>query len=274
MYEFEYVAPASLSEAKEALTLREDAKLLAGGMSLLSAMKLRLNRPSQLIDLRRIDALKGIRHDGQELVIGAMTRHADVAASALVQQVLPALSVLAGGIGDRQVRNRGTIGGSLANNDPAACYPGGLMGLGGRVVTDRRAIDADAFVRGLFETALEDDEVITEVRFRVPQKAAYVKWKQPASRFALVGVMVVLQGDGRFRVGVTGAKAHAYRETLIEQLLNAGGQSGDVRKLVLPTAELNADLHADAAYRGHLVVEMAARVFEQLRHGAHEEWVK
>lgn len=265
MYDFNYTAPSSLKDVQAALASSDESKMLAGGMSLLSAMKLRLNRPAQLVDLRNVQDLRGVTQDGGELVVGAMTRHADVAFNEIVKAKLPALAVLAGGIGDRQVRNRGTIGGSLANSDPAACYPAGLIGLGGSVVTDRRRIDADEFFTGLFETALEPGEIITHVRLRIPRRAAYVKWKQSASRFALVGVMVAEQHVGTFRVGVTGAKAHAYRESTIEQVLNGGGSADDVRKVKLDADEYNSDMHADEEYRRHLVVEIAARAVEELR---------
>lgn len=264
MYEFDYVAPRSVLEAESLLRQYEGAKILAGGMSLLSAMKLRLNSPSHLIDLGKIPELKGINHIGDELVIGAMTRHADVAASPVVQKFIPALADLAGGIGDRQVRNRGTIGGSLSNSDPAACYPAGLTGIGGIVETSRRRIDADTFFTGLFETALQPDELLLRIRFRIPRRAAYVKYKQAASRFALVGVMVCQCADGAFRVGVTGAKSHAYREPIIEAELNRKGSQADIRELVLPDDDYNGDMHADPEYRRHLVTEVAAQAAEKI----------
>lgn len=264
MHEFEYIAPESLSDLESQLKSHAGGKILAGGMSLLSAMKLRLNSPSHLIDLRRLGELRGIVRSHDELVIGAMTRHAEVADSDLVNSTVPALGQLAAGIGDRQVRNRGTIGGSLANSDPAACYPAGLVGIGGVVETNRRSIDSDSFFKGLFETALHPEEIICRIRFRIPRRAAYAKFKQPASRFAMVGVMVSQSAEGSFRVGVTGAKAHAYREPLIESALNATGEGARIRTLDLPRADYNSDMHADSEYRRHLVLEMAAQAAEQL----------
>lgn len=264
MYEFEYEAPLSVEDARGLLKEHEGGKILAGGMSLLSAMKLRLNSPSHLIDLRKIADLKGIERAGNELVIGAMTRHADVAASGVVRSCIPALAELAGGIGDRQVRNRGTIGGSMANSDPAACYPAGLMGIGGVVETNLRRIDAESFFKGLFETALGADELIRCIRFQIPKRAAYIKHKQSASRFALVGVMAVQTQTGGFRIGVTGAKSHAYRETLIEAELQKHGALANVRSVQLPPDDYNGDMHADPEYRKHLVLEIAARAVEEM----------
>jgi carbon-monoxide dehydrogenase medium subunit len=258
--DFDYAAPASVEEALQLMQQHPEGKLLAGGMSLLSAMKLRVNQPSHLIDLRRIGSLRGIRREGNELVIGAMTRHAEVAASRDIRTAIPALADLAGGIGDRQVRNRGTIGGSVANNDPAACYPAGLVGLGATVVTTGGSVQADQFFTGLFETALAPGDLVTEVRFPIPRRAAYVKFSQPASRFAVVGVMVSQAADGKWRVGVTGARTSAYRERAIEAALAAGADTAAVRRLQLADdGGYNDDLHASAAYRRSLVVEVAAR---------------
>src|SRR5512146_3204355 len=190
MHAFNYHRPASLGDASKAAGKGADVKLLAGGQSLVQAMKLRLSAPSDLVDLNQIAELRGIKSDGKIVTIGAMTRHAEVAASADVKKTIPALAALAELIGDRQVRNQGTIGGSLANNDPAADYPAAVLGLGATVVTNKRKIEADKFFKGMFETALEPGEIITQVAFPVPKRAAYVKFKNPASRFAIVGVFV------------------------------------------------------------------------------------
>ena len=271
MYSFEYLLPSSLQEAQKLLESHDEAKLLAGGMSLLSAMKLRLNRPSHLVDLRGIPAMKGIRVDADAVVIGAMMRHADVAASVEVRAAIPALADLAGGIGDRQVRNRGTLGGSVANSDPAACYPSAVIGLGATIVTTSRRIAADDFFTGLFETALQRGEILVEIRFPRPKRAAYVKYTQAASRFATVGVMAVEHRNGEIRIGVTGAKSWAYRERRIEALLNQSLVPALVRAVELDEDGYNTDLHADALYRRHLVTEIAARAVEKLMGQGHSE---
>jgi carbon-monoxide dehydrogenase medium subunit len=263
MNQFEYVRPATLENALSLLAAQEEAKPLAGGMSLLSAMKLRLSAPVQLVDLSGIESLKGITATQNELVIGAMTRHADVAASGAVKQRIPGLAELAGGIGDRQVRNRGAIGGSLANSDPAACYPAGVTGLGATIVTNRRQIPVDEFFLGLFETALEPGELITAVRFPVPKMSAYMKFHQPASRFAIVGVMVSVGYDDTVRVGVTGAKVCAFRATEIEQALQREFSAAAAMRVALQADEMNTDMHADAEYRARLVSVMAARAVEK-----------
>lgn len=264
MYSFEYLLPTSLQEAGALLETHDEAKLLAGGMSLLSAMKLRLNRPSHLVDLRCVPGIQGIRVEPDAVVIGAMTRHADVAASVDVRRAIPALADLAGGIGDRQVRNRGTMGGSVANSDPAACYPAAVVGLGALIVTTSRQIAADDFFTGLFETALQPGEILVEIRFPRPKRAAYVKYAQAASRFATVGVMAAQQHNGEVRIGVTGAKAWAYRERRIEALLKQEMAPARVRAAELDEDGYNGDLHADALYRRHLVTEIAARAVEKM----------
>ena len=206
MYDFDYYKPGTLEDAVATLARSDEFKLLAGGMSLIPALKLRLARHAGVIDLGALEQLRGIRREGDEIVIGAMTPHAEVAASAEVAGVVPALAELAGSIGDPLVRNRGTLGGSIANADPAADYPAAVLGLGATVVTHRRTIAADDFFLGLFETALEPGEIITAVRFPIPQAAGYVKFRQAASRFALVGVFVA-RTAGDVRVAVTGAAA-------------------------------------------------------------------
>jgi len=256
MYGFEYQRPADRAGARAACS--GDARYLAGGQSLVQAMKLRLSSVERLVDLGGIADLKGISVDGGRVTIGAMTTHAAVAASPEVRRALPALAELAGGIGDPMVRGMGTIGGSLANADPAACYPAALVGLDSTVHTDRRTIAGDDFFQGLYTTALEEGELITAVSFAVPAKAAYVKYKQPASRFALVGVFVS-QGSGGVRVGVTGAKGCAYREPALEQALAASFTPEAAKAVKLPADGMNADLHATAAYRAAMVSVMAAR---------------
>lgn len=267
MHAFRYRRPRTLDEALAVLRDEPEAKPLAGGMSLLSAMKLRLAQPSHLVDLRTLSEFTGIRVDGQWVEIGAMTRHADVAASPAVQSAIPALSTLAGGIGDRQVRNRGTIGGSVANNDPAADYPAALLGLGATVVTDRRTLSADAFFLGLFETALARDELIRLIRFPIPRRAAYVKFHQPASRFALVGVFVAETQAGEIRVAVTGAGPCVFRAQPIEAALSRAFTPEAAEAVSVPVGALNSDMHADAEYRAHLIPVLAARAVERLSGG-------
>lgn len=256
MYGFDYQRPADRAGARAACS--GDARYLAGGQSLVQAMKLRLSSVERLVDLGGIADLKGIRVDGGRVTVGAMTTHAEVAASAELRRALPALAELAGGIGDPMVRGMGTIGGSLANADPAACYPAAIVGLDSTVHTDRRTIAGDDFFQSLYTTALEEGELITAVSFAVPAKAAYVKYKQPASRFAIVGVFVS-QGSGGVRVGVTGAKGCAYREAALERALAASFTPEAAKAVALPSEGMNADLHASAEYRAAMVGVMAAR---------------
>jgi carbon-monoxide dehydrogenase medium subunit len=257
MQAFAYHNPSSVADAAAAAAA-DDAKLVAGGQSLLASMKLGLAAPSALVDLGAISGLKGITVANGTVTIGAMTTHATVAASADVQKAIPALADLAGKIGDRQVRNRGTIGGSLANNDPAACYPAAVLGLGATVNTDRRSIAADDFFVGLYETALQPGEVITSVSFPIPAKAAWQKFKQPASRFSIVGVFVS-QGPQGTRVAVTGAGACVFRASGIEAAL-AGSWSAAAAAGVSVSADgLNSDLHGSADYRAALIPVLAGR---------------
>ena len=256
MYTFDYQRPASAAAA--AAALQGDARYLAGGQSLVQAMKNRLSSSDTLVDLGGIADLKGIRIDGSNVVIGAMTTHAAVAASADVRRLIPALADLAGGIGDQMVRNMGTLGGSIANADPAADYPAGVVGLGATVNTNKRAIAADAFFTGLYETALQPGELITSVSFPIPQKAAYVKYKQPASRFALVGVFVS-QGAGGVRVAVTGAKSSVFRAAPLEDALKASFTATAAKAVKMPATDINSDLHASAAYRAAMISVMASR---------------
>jgi carbon-monoxide dehydrogenase medium subunit len=241
-----------------AVQLGADDKFLAGGQSLLGAIKLGLAAPGGLVDVRRLPELQGIHADGQSLRIGAATTHAAVAASAIVQQAIPALADLAGRIGDRQVRNVGTLGGSLANNDPAACYPAGTLGLGATLHTQRRQIAADDFFQGLFTTALEEGELITAVSFPIPKVAAWQKFKQPASRFSLVGVFVA-RFDAGVRVAVTGAGAGVFRCTPLEQALSRDWSPAAARAVKVGAEGLNSDLHGTAEYRAALIPELAAR---------------
>ena len=257
MQAFTYDKPASVADAVRAAGT-DGAKLIAGGQSLLASMKLGLAAPEALVDLAAIADLKGITVGGGMVKIGAMTTHAAVAAHAGLAAAIPALADLAGKIGDRQVRNRGTIGGSLANNDPAACYPAALLGLGGTVHTDRRTIAADDFFKGMFETALAEDEVITAVSFVVPEKAGWQKFKQPASRFSLVGVFVS-QGPAGVRVAVTGAGASVFRATELEQKLAGSWSAAALKGATVSADGLNSDLHGSAAYRAALIPVLAGR---------------
>lgn len=263
MYQFDYQTPDSIEAVLVALRGNDEAKILAGGMTLLPTMKLRLARPNVLIDINRIGSLAGIGKEDGAIVVGAMTRHADVAASRIVRDYIPALADLAETIGDPQVRNRGTLGGSVANNDPTADYPAGLVGLGATVVTDRREITADDFFTDMFETALEDDEIITAVRFPVPKRAAYVKFPNPASRYAIVGVMVAEAPDG-IRVAVTGAAPCVFRVAAMESALKKNFTPDAIASIAVDGAEFNEDIHATAAYRAHLVNVMARRAVATL----------
>ena len=256
MYAFNYQRPASVADAKAALS--GDARFLAGGQSLIQAMKLRLSSSETLVDLGAIKDLKSIKMDGANLVIGAMVTHAEVAMSADVKRACPALAELAGGIGDPMVRNMGTIGGSIANADPAADYPAGVVGLGATIHTNQRTIAADAFFTGLYETALQPGELITAVSFAPVPKAAYVKYKQPASRFALVGVFVS-QGAGGVRVAVTGAKGSVFRATAIEQALTTSFTPEAAKAVKMPTTDINSDMHGTAEYRAAMISVMASR---------------
>jgi len=261
MHAFEYHRPGSIKEAL-ALSKSEETRYLAGGQSLVQAMKLRLSSPSDLIDLGTIKELAGIKVSGSAVEIGAMTRHADVAGSKDVQKAIPALAMLAGIIGDRQVRHMGTIGGSLANSDPAADYPAAVLGLGATITTNKRKIEADKYFKGLFETALEPGELITSVSFPVPKRAAYMKFKNPASRFALVGVFVADFGGGKVRVAVTGAGACAFRQAEMEKALATKFAPDAVANIKVKQDGLNNDLHASPEYRAHLITVMCKRAVE------------
>jgi aerobic carbon-monoxide dehydrogenase medium subunit len=257
MYSFELKKADSVASAA-ALLAQTNGKALAGGQSLVAAMKLRLAQPGTLVDLSGIRELSGIRRDGDSIVIGAMTRHAEVAASKDVQGAIPALASLAEGIGDRQVRNMGTIGGSIANNDPASDYPAAVVALNATVNTSKRKIAADDFFKGLYETALAEDEIITSVSFPLAKKAAYVKFPQPASRFALVGVFVAQTSSG-VRVAVTGAGPSVFRAKALEDALAKSFTADAAKAVRIDAAGLNNDIHGSAAYRAHLVPVLASR---------------
>lgn len=258
MENFNYHAPASVADASKLVEANDDAKLMAGGMTLLPTLKQRLAAPSDIVDLGLIKDLKGISRDGDEIVIGAMTPHADVHESALVRDAIPGLASLAGQIGDPAVRHRGTIGGSIANADPAADYPAGVVGHNATIVTNRRKIAADDFFTGLFETALEPGEVITSVRFPVPIWSHYQKLRHPASGYAVVGVLVAETKDG-VRVAVTGAGPSAFRVDAMEKALSRDFSVKSIEGITVPADELNNDMHASAAYRAHVVTVLAKR---------------
>jgi aerobic carbon-monoxide dehydrogenase medium subunit len=261
MYAFEFHRPQSVNEAA-ALLAKSHGKLVAGGQSLVAALKLRLASPGALIDLNSIEELRGIKAEGKALVIGATVRHAQVAESSEVRETIPALADLAGGIGDRQVRNMGTLGGALANNDPAACYPAAVLALGATVRTNKRSIAADDFFKGMYETALQEDEILTSVSFPVPQRAAYIKFRNPASLFAIVGVFVSQDASG-VRVAVTGAGPGVFRVAAMEQALAKDFSPAAVKAVKVPAAELNSDMHASAEYRSHLITVLAGRAVAQ-----------
>jgi carbon-monoxide dehydrogenase medium subunit len=258
MYAFEYARATSVADAA-ALLAKTGGKPLAGGQSLVAAMKLRLAQPGTLVDLAGIDGLAGIRAEGEALSIGAMARHADIASSAVVKRLIPAVAAVAEGIGDRQVRNRGTLGGSLANNDPAADWPAAVLGLNATIITSRRRIASGEFFKGMYETALAADEIITAVLLPVPKKAAYAKFPNPASRFALVGVFVARLGDDSVRVAVTGAAPSVFRASALEDALAKSFTPDAAKGVKVDANGLNADLHGSAEYRAHLIPVLAAR---------------
>jgi carbon-monoxide dehydrogenase medium subunit len=258
MYEFNYHKPTSLDEIANLLSANEEAKLVAGGMTLIPTLKQRLARPSDLVDLAAIASLRGITDGGDALVIGAMTRHAEVHNSPVAKQAIPALATMAGMIGDPAVRNRGTMGGSISNNDPAADYPAALVALGATVHTTKREIAAEHFFTGMFETALEPAEIVTSVRFPKPQAACYQKFRNPASRYAIVGVFVARAGSA-VRVAVTGAGPCVFRVPEMEAALAKSFTPDAIKDITIPDDGLNSDIHASAEYRAHLVGVMARR---------------
>jgi carbon-monoxide dehydrogenase medium subunit len=259
MYAFTFHRPQTVRQAAGMLAKNSDAKLLAGGQTLLPTMKLRLAGPPQIIDMTLIEGLSGIEMSGRSLTIGAMTTHNDVNTSPVVQQAIPALAKLAGMIGDPAVRHRGTIGGSIANNDPNADYPAACLGLGATIITNKRRIKADEFFTGMFSTALEPAEIITKVSFPIPKKAAYQKFRNQASRFALVGVFVSKRG-GEIRVAVTGAGANGvFRVPSFEEALKKRFAPKSLEGMSIPADGMNSDIHGSAEYRAHLVGVLARR---------------
>lgn len=263
MHDFAYHRPDSVEAAVALRSEAADGSYLAGGMTLIPTLKQGLAQPSDLVDLGALAGLTGITADGDRLTIGAMTRHADVAGSAEVQRAIPALAYLASQIGDAQVRNRGTIGGSLANSDPAADYPAAVVALGAEIQTDRRAIAADDYFLDLFETALEPGELIRAVAFPIPRRAAYRKFRHPASRYAVAGVFIADFG-GLLRVGVTGAGPCAFRATALEEALAHRRDPAAIEEAELDASRFNNDLAASAEFRAQLVRVMAKRALADL----------
>ncbi len=260
MYQTNYHRASSVQEAAEMMSDAAEGKYLAGGMTLIPTMKQRLAAPSDLVDLRHIAEMKGIAVDGRSVRIGAATTHEEVAAAAAIRAVCRALCELASQIGDPHVRHMGTIGGSIANNDPAADYPAAMLALDAKIVTDRREIQADDFFMGLFETALEEGEIITAVRFEAPARASYQKFRNPASRYAMTGVFVVRRDNGEVRLAVTGAGSNGvFRHQALEAALAANWSPDAVSNVVVDSSDLLFDLHASAAYRANLVKVLAKR---------------
>jgi carbon-monoxide dehydrogenase medium subunit len=262
MYDFAYHRPKTLAEATAALKGKPEARAMSGGMTLIPTLKQRLAKPSDVVDLNGIKDLAGIKADGSGVTIGGMTRHFDVASSADVKKAIPALAHLAGHIGDPAVRNRGTMGGSVANNDPAADYPAAVLGLNATVTTNSRTIKADDFFKGLFETALEDGELVTSISFPKVDKAGYMKFPNPASRYAMVGVFVAKTGNN-VRVAVTGAGPCVFRVKAMEDALAKNFTSDAIKDIKVPADGLNSDIHGSAEYRAHLVTVMARRAVDQ-----------
>jgi aerobic carbon-monoxide dehydrogenase medium subunit len=258
MQDFTFHRPGSIEDAVRTLREKPDGKALGGGQSLIPVMKLGLAAPSDLVSVAALAELRGLKLDGRELVVGAATSHAEVADSPDVKKAIPALADLAGHIGDPQVRNRGTLGGSLAHDDPAADYPAAVLALGATVVTDRRRIPADDFFVGMFQTALEGDELVTAVRFPIPEKAAYAKFPHPASRFALCGVFVA-RGPGGVRVAVTGAGPSVFRWSEAEKALGLRFSPDALEAVALRPDGLTGDTFGSPEYRAHLVGVLARR---------------
>lgn len=259
MYAFNYHAPKTVRQAASLLAKNSDGKVLAGGQTLLPTMKQRLASPSTLIDLNKVEGISGVEQKGRNIVIGALTRHSEVASSAVVKAAIPALAALAEGIGDPAVRNRGTIGGSLANNDPAADYPSAVLALNATIITNKRKITADDYFQGMFATALEEGEIIVKVSFPIPSKAAYEKFPNPASRYAMVGVFVAKKGSD-VRVAVTGAGSNGvFRSKECEEALKGRFNAKALDGVKVAAKGLNADMHASAEYRAHLIPVMAKR---------------
>lgn len=262
MYAFNFYRPKTVRQAASLLAKHGEAKILAGGQTLIPTLKQRLASPDTIIELGAVEGLTGVEKRGRNIVIGATTTHVDVATSPVVQEFIPALAALAEGIGDPAVRNRGTIGGSLANDDPAADYPAAALALGATIVTNKRKIPAEEFFKGLFETALEADEIITKVSFPIPSKAAYAKFPNPASRYAIVGVFVAKKGSD-VRVAVTGAGSDGvFRSTVLEEALKKRFSPKSLDGVSVPADNLNGDIHASAEYRANLIAVMAKRAVQ------------
>ena len=262
MYAFIYERPSSLADASK--LVKAGAQPLAGGQTLLASMKQRLSSPETLVDLSKVADLTGIQLDGQSIVIGAMVKHAQVAENDLVKKHLPALAELASQIGDKQVRAMGTLGGSVANNDPAACYPSAVLALGATVHTDHRSIQAEDFFLGMFSTALESGELIKSISFPIAKKAVYLKFKQQASRFAMVGVFLAQTHSG-VRVAVTGASSQGvFRHHGLEEALNKSFSVESAASVKIDESDLNADIHASAKYRAHLISVQTQRAVKIL----------
>jgi len=263
MYATNYHRASSVEEAVNLLKSGDDAKFVSGGQTLIPTMKQRLAAPSDLVDLRHIDAMKGISIDGGQVTIGAATTHAEVASSAELAGVCAAICSLAAHIGDPAVRHMGTIGGSVANNDPAADYPAAVLGLDAQVRTSKRTIDAADFFNGMFDTALEEDEVITAITFQAPEKAAYVKYPNPASRYAMCGVFAARLKDGSVRVAITGAgNDGVFRHTQMEEALAADWSPAAIASCSVDEGDMLSDIHGDSAYRANLVRVIAKRAVE------------
>ena len=260
MYAFEYLKPKSLSEAASMLAANPEGKALSGGHTLIPAMKLRLTGPVALVDLNGLDELRGIRRDGDAVVIGALSRHREVAGSEVLQDLIPVLAEIVGTIGDPAVRHRGTIGGSIANNDPSADYAAAALALGATIVTEKRRIAADDYFQGLFTTALEEGELVTAVSFPIPKRMGYSKFRNPASRYALCAVCVAETAAGEVRVTVVGAGANGvFRVAAMEKALEAEFSAEALKGITVPMDDMASDIHADQDYRAHLVGVMAGR---------------
>jgi carbon-monoxide dehydrogenase medium subunit len=258
MYDFAYQKPGSLADAVKLLKGDPEAKALAGGMTFIPVLKQRLNKPSAVVDLAKL-GLSGITASGNTITIGAMTNHVTIATNADIKAKIPGLSEMASWIGDTQVRHRGTMGGSLANNDPSACYPAAVLACDATIKTDRRSIKADDFFQGMFTTALEPDELITSIEFPVPEKSAYEKFRNPASRYAIVGVFVA-KGPAGVRVAITGAgQGGVFRHKEMEAALTAKFSADAIANITTPADGLNGDIHASPEYRAHLIGVMAKR---------------
>ena len=264
MYDFAYHKPSSVADAVKLLSADPDARPISGGQTLLPALKHRLNRPTSLVDLSGIAELRGVKREGDKITVGALTKHFEVQNSPEIQSAIPALAYMATVIGDIQVRNRGTMGGSVANNDPAADYPAAVLALDATVVTDKRRIASDDFFQGMFTTALEPGELLVAIEFPVPEKAGYAKMRNPASRYVMAGVFVA-KTKGGVRVVVNGAGPGVFRQTEMEQALSANWSPDAVAGIKQPSEGLNSDIHGSAEYRAHLVAVMAKRAVAEAR---------